>query len=724
MRHSIGHVVQGIFRSYAQVMFSRDVVFGGLLMVVTFLDWQMGLAGLVGILTTQLFASLLHYNLSSLQEGIYTYGPLMSCISAASLYELNFSLWVMLPVLSLMTFIISLFLKRILDKHYLPYLSLPFLLAIWLFLLGAQNFSSLHLQPKTHASYVFNTANLIVHLNENILKIPYANVLLLYLRSLGAIFFNYNELAGAVIFVGLVCFSRIATVLSIYGFLLGYTFYRFFEGDFTPLVYSYIGFNFIITSIAIGGFFLIPTRGSFILLAVIIPITALITAAAHSLFSTIQLPLYSLPFNIATLWTLALVQLHPQSGFIFPVIKQEYSPEMNYDKHLIRQARFGSHTFYRILLPFWGKWFVSQGHDGAITHRDEWKYAWDFDIRDQEGKTYKHPGRELNDYYCFNLPVVAPSYGTVVHIVDGIPDNEIGEVNTLLNWGNTIIIKHGEYLYSKICHLRAGSIRVKNGDFVTPGQIIAHCGNSGRSPEPHIHFQLQATPYIGSKTIAYPISYYLQHTNGQRVLQTFSYPKENEWVETIHTCPLLKHAFHLPPGKTLTVYCNDHHHKLKQKWEVFTDAYNQTYLYCHESNSSAYFVNDGIMFYFTDYLGDKNAALYHFYLAAYRVLLGYYPTIVIHDRLLLGDLFPSYIKVVHDFTMPFFQYTSAHYQLRYVYADNEHEPQSITIRASCEALLLNKVIRRKNYTMHFANESITHFILETAQSKCVYQFCG
>ena len=45
--------------------------------------------------------------------------------------------------------------------------------------------------------------------------------------------------------------------------------------------------------------------------------------------------------------------------------------------------------------------------------------------------------------------------------------------------------------YSMIAHLLPESICVKKGDSVSRGQVIAKCGNSGNTSEPHIHFQIQ-----------------------------------------------------------------------------------------------------------------------------------------------------------------------------------------------------------------------------------------
>ncbi|MCK7534437.1 MAG: hypothetical protein MZV63_27165 [Marinilabiliales bacterium] len=37
-----------------------------------------------------------------------------------------------------------------------------------------------------------------------------------------------------------------------------------------------------------------------------------------------------------------------------------------------------------------------------------------------------------------------------------------------------------------------------------------------------------------------------------------------------------------------------------------------------------YFVNEGDIFYFTHFEGDKHSLLYHFYLGSYKVIYGFY----------------------------------------------------------------------------------------------------
>ena len=73
-----------------------------------------------------------------------------------------------------------------------------------------------------------------------------------------------------------------------------------------------------------------------------------------------------------------------------------------------------------------------------------------------------------------------------------------------------------------------------------------------------------------------------------------------------------------------------------------------------DTQSAAYFINDGTMFYFTSFYGDHKSLLYYFYLTAYKVLLGYYPNIEIDDLFPLHIIRKNRMSLwIHDFIAPF-----------------------------------------------------------------------
>jgi len=52
----------------------------------------------------------------------------------------------------------------------------------------------------------------------------------------------------------------------------------------------------------------------------------------------------------------------------------------------------------------------------------------------------------------------------------------------------------GDGNYAFYAHLKTGSVKVKPGDQLTSGQVIANLGNTGNTDAPHLHFHVMSTP--------------------------------------------------------------------------------------------------------------------------------------------------------------------------------------------------------------------------------------
>ncbi|CAM5245373.1 M23 family metallopeptidase [Streptomyces griseomycini] len=99
----------------------------------------------------------------------------------------------------------------------------------------------------------------------------------------------------------------------------------------------------------------------------------------------------------------------------------------------------------------------------------------------------KHSGQ---DYAVpTGTPVVATHGGTVVKAgPNGAGDGPA--------YGNAVVIKHGNGVYSQYAHL--SQVNVQVGQVVKTGQKIALSGNTGNSSGPHLHFEIRTTPNYGS----------------------------------------------------------------------------------------------------------------------------------------------------------------------------------------------------------------------------------
>lgn len=143
--------------------------------------------------------------------------------------------------------------------------------------------------------------------------------------------------------------------------------------------------------------------------------------------------------------------------------------------------------------PLKGEWFIFWGGQNALVNyhyeHESQRYAYDI-IQNKDGYSYKGDPLKNESYYAFGKPVLAPADGTVVAVVNDVPDNEpVGVMNEKVPAGNEVVIDHGGE-YSVLAHLKKGSVTVKVGDKVKSGDEIGLLGNSGNSSEAHLHYQV------------------------------------------------------------------------------------------------------------------------------------------------------------------------------------------------------------------------------------------
>lgn len=708
-RETILFYRDSILKTYGQVFFSDHRGFSALLLVVSFVNPYAGISGLMAVIGTIAIAQWFGLNPAITRTGLYSYNALMLGLVMGIYFQFSLAFAAVLLLGTFVTLLLTLLMAVRGAAHKIPFLSLPFILGVWVVLLSTRSLGAISLSERgiyeMNELWSYGGPMLVDFYNQiNDWPVPFAFDI--YLKSLSAIIFQFNVVSGLIIAIGLVAYSRIAFSLSLIGFYSGYLFYYFVQGNITELQDSYVGFNFILTAFGLGSFFVVPSARSYLLVILTTPLVGLLITALGMLLQVYQLPLYSLPFSLVVIGVVFLLNNRYESKGLPLVTFQQFSPEKNLYSYWNHMERFRNDTYYHIHLPFFGEWRISQGHAGGITHKDDWRFAWDFDIVDETGKTYREPGKITSDFYCYGLPVLAPASGYVATIIDEVEDNEIGEVNLSENWGNTIVIKHGEYLFSKISHIRKGSFKVKEGDYVTKGDTLALCGNSGRSPEPHIHFQIQAAPHVGAKTIAYPISYYLSREGEKIDFHSFEVPARGEFITRPVPAKLLRDAFHFIPGLKFKFQVEGRGRSEVVDWEVFVDSYNQPYIFCHTTRSTAYFVNNETLHYFTSFFGDRNSLLYYFYLGAYKVLLSHYPGLVIGDTFPIEGFYSGPAKYLQDFAAPFYRYLKAKFESSFVDADDLSNPGNLTLQSSATASMGKRIRRRIDFRFSIENGEI------------------
>lgn len=659
------------------------------------------------MLATNGIAHIMGYSKETIAEGVYGFNAVLLGMALGYEFDTSPMLLLVILVAALLGFINQIWIHGILHKYHLPVLSLPFLITVWMVMLALRESDLLSMARHLSVDVQLNT-DMLSELETGAKRFTIPYYITNYFYALGGVFFQPKLIAGIAIAAGLLYFSRIAFALTFIAYTFAWLCIGFMGAELDWLRYQ-SGANFIFMAIALGGFFVVPSVYSYISVLVMVPVVILVHLFFGELLKPWNLPLFTLAFTFVTLAFLYLLRARHQVKKLKLIDYQYYSPEEAVYQAIHSEGRYKNRIYTPIELPFWGEWAVSQGYNGKHTHLGPYSKALDFVILDEQLKQYTDPGTSKTDYYCFAKPVLAPADGYIYNATDMLDDNEPGGMDMTNNWGNSLVIMHAEGVFTQLSHLKKESLKVKLGDYVKRGDVIALGGSSGRSPEPHLHFQVQKTYEIGDETLAYPLAYYISRENKTLNLHQYETPKEGQLIRNIERTPLLTKAFGLYPGMKFTYTINQHNHTEDQLWEVFTDAYNQTYIYCHTTQSIAYFVNDGALFYFTRFSGSKQSALYYFYLAAYKVVLGYYTDMVVKDTYPLNQFNNPLAAPLQDFLVPFFRVSKVDYQSQAVFSNNVYHPTEITIQAKALASIVGFDYKHIDFTIEL-KDNVLHSI--------------
>jgi hypothetical protein len=126
------------------------------------------------------------------------------------------------------------------------------------------------------------------------------------------------------------------------------------------------------------------------------------------------------------------------------------------------------------------------------------RFAIDFVQIDPLGRLFDGPLDQLSSYHYFGDEVHSATAGTVVGVVDNIPNTPAGAFPPAITaeraGGNHVVVSFGGGHYAFYAHLQPGTVRVKVGQKVKVGQVLGLLGNSGNSNAPHLHFHVMDSP--------------------------------------------------------------------------------------------------------------------------------------------------------------------------------------------------------------------------------------
>jgi len=566
-------------RSYAAILF-LDTPWMGMVFVATTLIYpNIGLSGLFAALIALLIVTLFEF--PGFEKGSHVFNSLLVGLSLGAFYQINLYLIVLIAIGSVLcVFVTAALADSLWRRAQLPVLNLPFIIVASIAALAAQHYSSL--------------SNFTIYSEFQLEWLP--GGLNTFFSSLGAILFTTHPLAGFILLTGIALRSRYLAILAIVGYLVGYLIFSLLAENPHPKLLVWTGFNFMLTAMALGGIFTIPSRTSFATAMLGVGLSAVLIIATQDLLFVYGLPVLALPFVITTLTFLAA--LRTRVTLTQPWLAPTPAlPEVNYERARLARVRSGEINSVPLLIPFYGQWNIYQGFSGPHTHKAPWQHALDFYIT-QDNVSYSDDGAKLEDFHCFGLPVLSPAHGRIIRLYDKLPDNAPGEVNVINNWGNFVLIRLESGLHVLLAHLKQNSIKVKEGDYVTPGTAIGACGNSGRSAQPHLHLQVQHTAELGSPTHPFHLGSVIHHkSNNVSEYRVVSRPEVGDRIEAAAVDEALAAQLHLPVGRQLTYAVEGYGIKgtIKRELSVDLTLLGQFRLLSDTGASSAFQESNGVL---------------------------------------------------------------------------------------------------------------------------------
>jgi murein DD-endopeptidase MepM/ murein hydrolase activator NlpD len=142
-----------------------------------------------------------------------------------------------------------------------------------------------------------------------------------------------------------------------------------------------------------------------------------------------------------------------------------------------------SYTYYAT----WGG--LSVTHDDTYVYHLPYRPGEAFPVSQGFHGKYSHTG---GDCYSidFKMPEGTPVLAAREGIVAGIKDDSsIGGSDKKFEWdANYVLIRHSDGTLGHYVHLQKDGAKVRLGDHVKAGQVLALSGNTGHSTGPHLHF--------------------------------------------------------------------------------------------------------------------------------------------------------------------------------------------------------------------------------------------
>ncbi|MEB7421757.1 urea transporter [Staphylococcus arlettae] len=279
-----------VLNNIAQVLLLQNPWTGLFILIGLFLgSWKIGLIALIASVIALLLAKQTNYSEAEITAGLAGFNPVLTGIALTIFLTSEWYSWVFVIIAILITMPIGSAVREFLKPFGVPMLTIPYVFISSSVLLTSFQFqhvdADIDILPNTVKEIVFSEHN--VHFISA------------FLSGFSEIFLLDNVMAGILILIGIFIASRKAGLLSIGANLLGLGIDLMFGANHDQINAGLFGYNVVLTVLALGVAF--ETRiNRYISIALGILLTIMLHAGLTTLLTPFGLPVFTLPFIIAT----------------------------------------------------------------------------------------------------------------------------------------------------------------------------------------------------------------------------------------------------------------------------------------------------------------------------------------------------------------------------------------------------------------------------------------
>jgi urea transporter len=299
--------VDTLLRGIGQVMF-QDNPLSGLLFFIA-IGWgsyvadvpEIAIGGLLALIVATLTAQVLRVDTVSVRAGLYGFNAYLIGIALPTFLSLSPLLWVSILLGAALSVVVTLATNRVMQAWGVPGLTAPFVLIAWLLLLSSNGFSGLE-------GGSLPTSGLIQPIPAeaaNPLQ-PLDFVAGLWL-SISQVFVKADGIAALLILIGLAVGSLAAAGYALAAALISVVVAHLVGAESQLITGGLVGFNPILTAIALGTVFYRPSLRSaaYALLGTIV--TVLVQGAMVAAVKPFAIPTLTAAFVLIT-WLFLLAK--------------------------------------------------------------------------------------------------------------------------------------------------------------------------------------------------------------------------------------------------------------------------------------------------------------------------------------------------------------------------------------------------------------------------------